>query len=114
MKPMQITVDVLDVSEDNPDYPPRCLTEFTEWLAKWTALVPEEHRADATINFYAVSDPYDGTDGNVRISYRRPETEQEARNREAAARRARERAEAEERRRLAELKAKYEAPREDN
>jgi hypothetical protein len=70
------------------------------------ARVPEEYRNAAKLDVSLSSDEY----SSIELFYTRPETAEEASRRElSAARRQREREQAE-RQQLAELKAKYESP----
>ena len=88
------------------DWPPEKAEEFLAWFERHLNTIPPEHRASARIEFdvrYIDED----VEPRLEISYTRPETEQEQKDRYKKARREESSLEFSERRELARLKEKY-------
>ena len=92
---------------------PSNLSGVITWLQGLLDSVPEEHRSNVIIEFDSDGD-YDDPGPKVTIYYERPETDEELRDRQRRnadrIKQARQRVEAAERQKLAELLAKYGSP----
>lgn len=93
---------------DGGKYEPDSVGDVIDWLTKLLASIPAEHQASARFEVESYSE-YDSDKAVVRVTYTRPETDEELAERIAEEKERRQRNEAQERRQLDALKAKYEA-----
>lgn len=103
----QIDVTVFDKEEYDGEWPPVDAKEFIAWFNGKIESIPEEHRATAKIEIESKSS-YGDSYANIKISYPRPETDEEEERREEQERRIRGNQKDRELQQLAALKAKYE------
>lgn len=101
-------VSLMDAEEDGHGWPPANIKEFAEWLVEQVDQIPSEYRDSGEISISGVCG-YDGdSSGNIEITYRRPETDEEEKLRETASERRASSQRDYDLRKLAILKAKYE------
>ena len=103
------TVIVFEEEQYDGEWIPNNAAEVLEWLSDKVNSIPEEFRDSALFEVDARSNYEDSAYASIRISYVRPETDEEEAKREDEERRHAERRRDGELRKLAELKAKYES-----
>ena len=98
------------IEQGDREWPPSDAAEFMAWFQKRMDDIPPEHRATASIELDSTM-RYDSSCATIEFCYTRMETDEEedARKRQAAAQESRRRYN--ELRTLAELQAKYGAPK---
>ena len=77
----QLTTHVDDYAADGPDWPPSSFEESMSWFQTKRDAIPAEFRASMKIGFYAAANWHGEGIARIGISYSRPETEQERRDR---------------------------------
>ena len=70
-------ITVVSAEQYDPGFPPSPLLEFAAWLGAIIEEIPEEYRATAQIEIDSVGSYYDSHYGQVEVTYRRPETDEE-------------------------------------
>ena len=106
----EIREAVVSAEAYDPDFPPSDLAGFIAWAEGLLDDIPEEYRATATVEIGSVGSYYDSHYANIEVTYRRPETDEEWEARKKSVMDRANAAEEEERRILAQLKAKYGDP----
>lgn len=100
---MDIIVDVFNSEQyDGRDWPSENAIDFIGWFNEKISLIPEEFRDSSTID---ISSPYDYV--SIEIYYKRPETEEEIKEREFKAQKIAEIEKFMELNKLEQLKKKY-------
>lgn len=99
-------VTVYTSEQFDDDYPPENALEFIEFLSNKINEIPVEYRNNAAIQLYSGRD-HDVTFVSIRISYMRPETDEEEARREAEEREHNDAVRIRELRELAALREKY-------
>ncbi len=100
-------VIVFEEEKYDGDWPPDDAAGYIAWFVEKLNSIPEEYRANATIEIGSRRSYEDISFATLEIYYTRPETDSEMAARKAEERRRQEAAKAEELRTLAALKAKY-------
>jgi hypothetical protein len=75
-------VDVVSMSDMNPDWPPRPAAEFRAWFERQLSFVPRQYRDSATVEITSESSDGDCHHAVICFSYERPETDEEMEHRE--------------------------------
>jgi hypothetical protein len=76
-------VTVVSAEQYDPDFPPGSLLAFQAWLQAIIDEVPEELRNTAEVEIESTSSYYDSHYANIKVTYRRPETDDERAERKA-------------------------------
>lgn len=100
-------VSVLDAEQYEDGFPPGKLPDFMAWLAEHINRIPEEYRASAEIEIDSRGSYEDSHYATIKISYVRPETDEEWDARKANVMSRVRQAEEQERKAYEALKAKF-------
>lgn len=103
----QKRVVVVEAEKYDNGFPPETVPEFLKWLDEKVGEIPKEFLSEAEI-VLETTNSWDMAYAKIRISYLRPETDEEMEARFEYANKSAARARINELRQLAELKAKYE------
>lgn len=99
----QLKREVTEFQRGDDEFPPEDAAKFVAWFAEKYQAIPVEHRASATVEIDTWDDGWGAGGPLVRISYERPETDDERRHREREEGLAAERRERDDLRKLHEL-----------
>lgn len=69
-------VIVMEVEEFDKDWPKSSLKEFTKWFAEQVEKIPSQYIESASLEFGS-RNCYEDSYANIKVSYERPETDEE-------------------------------------